>query len=228
MSTTPRVYSHLLHCLYDESASINNRSPHYSVFRGIDCRDINLKPTALPRVHDLAVIWDDDHDERIIPVLEELLMNGLLPGIQFIGEHKGHLTILLAARTYWSIPDIDAYKKRIETLSQASGDFWHVVVGMYDHSEGNLRQGLQCEFEGIIGGSDEVTHAYLFTIDSIWKLGTKEWESIGAPEVKSEPNVFWSKGDRYKMKPELSKFVTPGLQGFPSMPPRPFPPVMPK
>lgn len=228
MSTTPRAYSRLLHCLYDEPAPINKFSPHYSVFRGIDSRDIEFKHTETPRVHDFAVIWDDDHDERIIPVLEEILMSGLLPGIQFIGEHKGDLTIILAARTYWAIPDIDAYKEIIGKLSQASGDYWNVIVGMYDHGEGNLYRGHQCQFKEIIAASEEATHAYLFTIDSTWRLGTKEWDGILASDAKGKQNTFWGKSNRYKMGPELSRFVDPRLKAFPSMPPRPFPPVIPK
>lgn len=218
MANSTPIYSRLLHCLYDEQASIKNHGHHYSIFRGIDCRDIELKPTALPRVHDFAVLWDDDHDQRIIPVLEEVLMSGLLPGIQFVGEHKGELTILLAARTYWAIADMEAYKQRVTRLSKASGDFWSVRVGMYDHSPGNLRTGHQCDFEEIIGSSAEETHAYLFTIDTTWKLGTKEWQGIETSESATQPATFFSPSERYRMRPELTKFVTVPPWGSPAMP----------
>ena len=154
------------------------------------------KPTPLPRIHDFAVIWDDDHDSRIIPVIEEMLMAGLLPGTQFIGEHKGTLTIILAARTYWEI-DLEAFKTKVASLTQAAGDFWDVRVGMLDHSPNSLRTGHQCDFQEIIGLAEEATHAYLLTIDGMWKLGTKEWRGVSTPTVPLPPGTFFSAPNRY-------------------------------
>ena len=168
----------------------------YSVFRAIDARDVDQRPTPLPRIHDFAIIWDDDHDTRIIPVIEEMLMAGLLPGVQFLGEHKGSLTIILAARTYWNI-DVEAYAKRVEALTAAAGDYWNVKVGMYDHGKGNLRHGHQCDFQELIGLSDEEEHAFLFTIDTMWRLGTKEWTSVDVPE---EPGAFFTPSNRYSIR----------------------------
>lgn len=199
MADAMRTYSSIIHCLYDLPDAPNGRFGAYSVFRAIDSRDVEQQPTSLPRVHDFAVIWDDDHDTRVIPVLEEMLMAGLLPGVQFIGEHKGTLTIILAARTYWKI-DVKAYAKRVENLTSAAGDYWAVNVGMYDHGKGNLRIGHQCDFQEIVRLGDEAEHAFLFSIDAMWNLGTKEWIGEGqAPKAVSK-GLFFDAHDIYKMR----------------------------
>lgn len=43
-----------------------------------------------------AIIWDKDHDERVLSVLEGLYAVDLLKHIVIIGEHKGHLTVLVS------------------------------------------------------------------------------------------------------------------------------------
>lgn len=189
MSIATPVYSTLFHCLYDEQSPKTRRFPHYSVFRAIDSRDVSHRLTESPRVHDFAVIWDDDHDTRIIPVLEEMLMAGLLPGVQFIGEHKGTLTIILAAPTYFEI-DLTAFTNKIEKLSAAAQDCWQVEVGIFDRSEGNLKTQHQCDFQSIVGGYDADV-AYLFTIDAMWSLGTKEWRSIDEARSKVPNEPYW-------------------------------------
>jgi hypothetical protein len=197
MANAVQSYSSFFQCLYDHPDMPGDRYyGAYSVFRAIDARDVEQRPMPLPHIHDFAVIWDGDHDTRIIPVIEEMLMAGLLPGVQFLGEHKGVLTIILAARTYWLI-DVEAYAKRVEALTKAAGDFWTVRVGMYDHSKGNLRVGHQCDFQELVGLNDEEEHAFLFTIDTMWGLGTKEWTSVDVPE---EPGAFFNPSNRYSMR----------------------------
>jgi hypothetical protein len=191
MSIATPVYSTLFHCLYDEQSPKSRRFPHYSVFRAVDSRDVSQKPTDSPRIHDFAVIWDDDHDTRIIPVLEEMLMAGLLPGVQFIGEHKGTLTIILAARTYYEI-DLTVFTGKVEKLSAAAHDCWQVEVGLFDRTEGNLKALHQCDFQSLIGGCD-ADIAYLFTIDAMWSLGTKEWRSVDETPSKVRDEPFWGR-----------------------------------
>lgn len=189
MSIAMPVYSTLFHCLYDEQSPKTRRFPHYSVFRAVDSRDVSQQLTESPRIHDFAVIWDDDHDTRIISVLEEMLMAGLLPGVQFIGEHKGTLTIVLAARTYFRI-ELTAFTNKVEKLSAAAQDCWQVELGLFDRTEGNLKVQHQCDFQSIVGGSDADV-AYLFTIDAMWSLGTKEWRSVDEARSKVPNEPYW-------------------------------------
>ncbi len=193
-------YSTLFQCRYDESRPGPNLHYHYSVFRAVDSRDVEQKPTEFPHVHDFVVLWDDDHDTRVIRVLEEMLMTGMLPGVQFIGEHKGDLTVILAARTYCQI-DTKAYAVRLHNLTGLSaGDYWNIEIGMYDHSHGNLRLGHQCDFKNILGMGDEEEHAHLFVIDSRWKLGTKRWVAADVPDAPVPPGQLFALPNRYEMR----------------------------
>lgn len=212
MPADTSVYSTLFHCLYDERAPRTRRFPHYSVLRAIDSRDVRQQQTQRPRVHDFAVIWDDDHDTRIIPVLEEMLMAGVLPGVQFIGEHKGLLTVILASATYYTI-DIKAFVEKVTKLTEAAGDCWQVDVGMFDHHPGNLALLHQCDFREIIGGQD-ADRAFLFTIDAMWSLGTKEWRSIDDQPISLPPGQFFPNLDRERYhldRPARTSTVPPWL-----------------
>src|SRR5688572_1906398 len=84
--TNPSVYSKLFACLYDEPAPVGNlgRGTHYSVMRSVEWLDVVRRPLPLPEIHDFAVIWDEDHDSRVIEAVERIYMAGLLSPIQFI------------------------------------------------------------------------------------------------------------------------------------------------
>lgn len=60
------------HTLHDEPGRVGSlgRGTHYSVLRAVI-----WEPE--PRFHDFAVIWDEDHDTRIIGVLEQLYVRRL-------------------------------------------------------------------------------------------------------------------------------------------------------
>lgn len=201
------IYSTLFQCLYDQDEPVVRHFGHYSIFRAVDSRDVSQTPMSLPRVHDFAVIWDEDHDKRIILVIEELLMAGLLPGIQFLGEHKGELTVILAAKTYFEI-DVEKFRSRVANLTRINGDVWNVRVGMFDNSIGSLRSAHQCEFEEILGLHDEKTHAYLLSIDSMWLLGTKTWQSADIPSPPLPPGKFFA-NDRYHISVSSRKSGDP-------------------
>jgi len=163
-------------------------------------------------VHDFVVIWDDDHDTRIIAVVEEMLMAGILPGVQFISEHKGTLSIILASPTYWG-PDVEEFKAHVSRLTAAAGDYWTVEVGMIDTTPGNLKVLNQCDFLEILGSGDAET-AFFFLISAAWNLGTKKYQSIDIPPPppKSQPRFF--DADRYLVSPSpnrrsLSPFPPP-------------------
>lgn len=222
MAEAVRSYSSFFSCLHDQPEPINGRYGAHSIFRAVDSRDVEQKPTTLPRVHDFAVIWDDDHDTRIIPVIEEMLMAGLLPGVQFIGEHKAFLTVVLAARTYWAI-DVDLYKARIESLAScAANDFWNVEIGMYDRCRSGFERGHQCDFKDLLGYGELEDRAFLFNLDSMWHLGTKEWVAADSPTT-----TFFDRLPYYAMRrPARSSRGSSGSSLFPP-PPVPVPIVVP-
>jgi hypothetical protein len=140
---------------------------------------VSCKLVQLPLIHDFAVIWDDDHDERIIRVIERMYMNGLLAPVQFIGEHKGTLTVIIAARAWFDMDEpAESYARRIEAIvGDAAQDHWTVVLGRFDRSDRDIRTAHQTELREIIGVDAITEHTFLLNLDGMWKLGTKPWEA---------------------------------------------------
>src|SRR5260370_21913517 len=97
-------YSAFFQTLHDEAKPVGKigRGTHYSILRAQVWQDERLKPLKKGMLADFAVIWDEDHDERVIEVIEWLYFEGLLSPIRFIGERKGSLTVLLDAKTLYN------------------------------------------------------------------------------------------------------------------------------
>lgn len=182
MTAVPQ-YSSLFTCLYDEAGPVGSlgRGTHYSVFRAVEWLDVIRRPLTLPQIHDFAVIWDEDHDERVIDAIERIYMAGLLSPIQFIGERKGSLTAIVAARFYFSGADADtkAYHSAIEAITRDLPDSWPAEVGCFDRAPGNPHQNF---YEGIISDTDHRIALYLANIDSLWRLGTRDY-SLPRPPI---------------------------------------------
>lgn len=183
---TPSVYSQFLACLYDQAEPVGDlgRGTHYSVFRSIEWRDLNGDFRDSGRFHDFAVVWDEDHDTRVIGFAEQLHMHGLLWPIIFIGERKGMLTILLwrdvdpvRERSDW----FDVVKELAETAVEC--DVWTADFGRFHRDPANCQS--LTEPAGIISDSDELVVAYLQAIDVLWQLGEKKravYKPITLPE----------------------------------------------
>lgn len=184
MHNTP-AYSTLFSCLYDEDGPVGRlgRGTHYSIFRSIEWLNVERKQLTLPEVHDFAVVWDEDHDTRIIPLVENIYMAGLLSPVQFIGERKGTLTVLVAARYRWHGLEFDQYEQRLNEISRnMGGDVWPVEVGEFDRQPGSWHQ---TNLRGIINDTDDRVYTYLRTVDMLWGLGTRRFtpnvHSAGIP-----------------------------------------------
>lgn len=172
-----RRYSTLFSTIYDEPASIGNlgRGTHYSVFRCAEWFNVTRVVLSQAEIHDFAVIWDEDHDMRVIQVVEQMYMEGLLSPVQFIGERKAVLTVILAARFYFhgSEEIIRDYEARINRIAEnLKFDSWIAEVGMFDRSQGSPHQN---DPRSIIAAEEHRVQTYLSNIDSLWNLGTKQF-----------------------------------------------------
>lgn len=171
-------YSTLISCLHDEPQPVGNlgRGSHYSIFRSVEWLDVVREPLAVPQVHDFAVIWDEDHDTRVISVIEEIYMAGLLSPVQFVGECKGMLTVIVAAKFYYAHDEtsLDLYTRQLNDISENArhGDCWPTKVGMFDRAPGIIHQ---TEVRGLISADEHRVVTYLRNIDSLWSLGTKPY-----------------------------------------------------
>ncbi|TRO38593.1 hypothetical protein EQ832_12125 [Pseudomonas sp. ALS1131] len=85
------VYSHFFRTEYDEQQNIGVLEAHCSI---LSVPSLNKKDAVLD-VQRVAVIWDEDHDERVIPILEAACFKGLLRNVLFIAEHKGAVSIIM-------------------------------------------------------------------------------------------------------------------------------------
>lgn len=175
MSKLP-IYSNLLACLHDEPEEYGclGRGTHYSVFRTAEWFDVCRRPLAQAEVHDFAIIWDEDHDTRVIEAVERIYTAGLLSPVQFIGERKGMLTVIVAAKFYWHVEtDIDDYKRQVQEAIGPLDDYWPVEVGMFDRSGARHADWHQTDPSGLINDKDYKVNVYMANIDAIWNLGTK-------------------------------------------------------
>lgn len=147
-------YSHFFSTLYDEQKPVGRlgRGTHYSVLRAV------LWDDSQPQWHDFAVVWDEDHDHRIIWVIEQLHIRRLLRNIVAIGERKGGVTILTS-----KTPD-RALRIASEEISahHPSGDSFNSDVEHVDEATGLL-----------INDAEEKVRAYVKGIVALWNLGTK-------------------------------------------------------
>jgi hypothetical protein len=174
MAAQTHAYSHLFSCIHDEPTPVGQigRGTHYSVFRAAEWHDVMRRPLPVAQVHDFAVIWDEDHDTRVIDVVEKLYMKSLLSPVQFIGERKGSLNVIVAAKFYYGVSEaeLDAYKEAVAAeASDVGGDYWPAEIGSFDRSEIDH----QTDIGTIIQDTDFRTKTYLRNIDALWRLGTK-------------------------------------------------------
>lgn len=182
MAEAPTLYN-FLKCLHDEDGPVGNigRGAHYSVFRVASWFDVERKRLSKAQTHDFAVIWDEDHDDRVLAVVEKIYVAGLLSPVQFIGERKGRLTVLVAAKFWGSLgseSDFDDYRRAIADLaSDVGGDSWSVTLGMFDRARTDARAPHQTDVAAIIQDDDYNVVTYLRSIDILWKLGTKPYRT---------------------------------------------------
>ena len=94
---TKHVYSPLFATIYDEPAPLGNlgRGAHYSILSAVQWLSPLLDPLGHPSIQRLAVVWDEDHDERIVSVLERAYMQNLLAPVVMVGERKASMTIVV-------------------------------------------------------------------------------------------------------------------------------------
>lgn len=158
-------YSHLFSTLHDERAPVGFLGAYYSILRAVVWDD---KPT--PHYHDFAVIWDEDHDERVIWTIEQLYLRRMLPAVLAIGERKGNITALTAERPPRT------FVKDLENIAQDNPrDPFVAYVERFDEATGY-----------IVPTSPEKVRAYLKGIDALWGLGSREPLRLGPDQSTSE------------------------------------------
>jgi hypothetical protein len=149
-----KKYSDFFQTLYDQQTPVGSQYPyvHYSVLRAIV-----FKEDQKAYFHDFAVIWDSDHDERVIYLLELLYCKGLLPYFTAIGERKGGVTIMYP-KSGKSIEHLNKIREVINREGVVT-DRWMPTISPTNDPEGLYIDGK-----------------YLEHIDILWSLGSKDTE----------------------------------------------------
>jgi addiction module HigA family antidote len=186
MST--HAYSDLFACLYDQNSPIGSfgRGAHYSVFRSVQWRDADGDPMDSVRVHDFAVIWDEDHDRRIINVVTALQMSGLLWPVLFIGERKGAITLVIDP-----VADLQRYQPHWEDsvrdviANVIYDDDWRVEVGRWHHSD--MARVDECVETMVDDDHIDVWH-FLGAVAALWQIGCR-WPQRQSVEASNSHKI---------------------------------------
>jgi len=167
------AYSPFFKTLHDEKSPVGylGRGTHHSILRAMVFNDLNLKPTTKGSFLDFAVIWDEDHDIRVVEVVEKLYAERLLAPIRVIGERKGMLSVLLSSEvtSVWGEKKFNDYAATVERHSSCSNDQWTADVSVL-HKMGTT----------IINDDPNKVSIYLKNIENLWELGLKPvtWPEI--------------------------------------------------
>jgi hypothetical protein len=148
-----RQYSHCFSTLHDEAEPVGRfGGTHYSILRAV------LWDKAEPQWHDFAVIWDCDHDTRIIWVIEQLYVQRLLRDVFAIGERKGSVTILTTSTR----PAAKLVALVDEGWQHPTGDYFNGHLEHVDDATGLLINDVASRVQ-----------AYVKGIDALWCLGSR-------------------------------------------------------
>jgi hypothetical protein len=114
-----QTYSDFFKTLHDETSPTGHlgRGTHYSVLRAVVFHDPMGNALSEGQFADFAVIWDEDHDTRVMEPIEEIYRRGLLSSSLMFGEHKGTLTAILLDK--FSMLDVafdPAFLTRVDDL----------------------------------------------------------------------------------------------------------------
>jgi hypothetical protein len=109
---------------------------------------------------DIAVIWDEDHDARVIKALETIYREGFLGSILMIGERQGTLNAIVSER----VEDPTLLKlledKLLAVAQHMEGDPWTSTLHKLDSPE-----------HEIIEDDNDKICLYLKNLKMLWRLG---------------------------------------------------------
>lgn len=93
-----QTYSAFFKTLHDETSPTGHlgRGTHYSILRAIVFHDPMGRALSRGKFADFAVIWDEDHDVRVVEAIEQIYRQGLLSSFVMFGERKGSFTAIVA------------------------------------------------------------------------------------------------------------------------------------
>jgi hypothetical protein len=146
--------------LHDEPGPVGylGRGTHYSVLRVPTWHDELMNQIQYGRFLDFAIIWDEDHDDRVLDAILIMCLTGLLAPVRCIGERKGVLSVLLAPATVktWDEDTFQRYREDVVDVCAYLDDPWTAEINSMDSTQ-----------HSIIQAPAENVATYLKNIDNI-------------------------------------------------------------
>lgn len=160
------TYSPLFTTLYDQQGPIGDGTidVHYSVLQAVTWHKVNSGIADRGYHHRFAIIWDEDHDTRVIVCIEEIYLAGLLPKFIMFGENQAGFTAVLN-EAYVREDENDALAGKILDIAETSvsPDCWgSEIVRLDAYDTFDFREPNQSQ-----GGHS----VYLHNIDTVHRLG---------------------------------------------------------
>lgn len=162
----------LFQTLYHEASPSGSlgKGTHYSVLRALVWHNPLGTPLKKAKYHDFVVIWDEDHDERIVKVIEKIYLKGILPNFLIFGERKGifsavvnNISIVITDATHQDTLE----KKLLPITNDVGGDVWNLEI---------INNTKSHNITSLISDDVHRVSAYLDNIDILWGLGLKDTE----------------------------------------------------
>lgn len=162
-------YSPLFQTLYDENDPVGTlgRGTHYSVLSAVQWADNHRRMRNVPGIQRFAVVWDEDHDIRVIQAVEAAYMRGIFAPVLYIGERKANLTIVVNDEFFKLIQnDIVSYIQAWENICESThGDYWNIELVQLAAAH------------GMIMADERKVATYLENIDNLWGLGFSTYKT---------------------------------------------------
>jgi len=155
-------YSPFFQTLHDERSPTGHlgNGTHSSILRAMVFQDPTFLPLTTGAFADFAVIWDEDHDTRVIKAVELIYRAGFLGSILMIGERKGTLHAIVSE-------DV----KDPKILSSLEDELRLVAQRMEDDPWSSSVRTLDSPDHEIIDDESDKVSLYLRNLKMLWKLG---------------------------------------------------------
>ena len=180
-------YSPYFKTVYDEQAPVGNlgRGTHYSILSAVQWKSPLYANHAKPQIHTFALLWDEDHDERVINVLEVAYMANLMPAVKYVGERKGSLMVVFdsSIKALGNTVLSPRFKEGFRICQAGyADDVWHFEYGFDDNPA----------LTGIVNDKSEKVNLYMANIANLWPLGQAEYKPVNLMERQKPiaPPVF--------------------------------------
>ena len=130
---------------------------------------------------DFAVIWDEDHDTRVMEPIEEIYHREMLSSFLIFGERKGIFTAIYNGAGLLGPQRRIFLLAHIDEICQSLNDPWPSDAVT-----------LESPKNPIIDDEDEKVGLYLRNLTMLWQLGTKPIRPQETPALSFHP-VFLKK-----------------------------------